>query len=301
MDYPNNRLIVNGVDITETFKMVLADGYTLAPPNPKTYLVDIPGGNGKLDLTESLMGDTMYDNRSQEFTFYIIFSDNSDLFLTRQKFEKAKTEISNFLHGREFDYKLSMDPEYTYHGRFKVSSYQHSAYANATAGSIKISIDANPYKYKDLQSVEVDAVGGVTLYLNSGRKSVKPAIVSHGNLKVIHNGVLTVLKENGTFTITDLVFVNGENEIYLNSYDIHSLTWGELRDKPVTWKEFGTKKLYEWYKLNGNFSYVMETWEDIKDSTWNDLSLLRWVDLIKMETAPNDIDKAKIEYEWGDL
>ena len=90
MNYPKNRLIVNGVDLTEKFKMVLSDGYTLTPPSPKTYIIDIPGGHGKLDLTESLFGDVPYDNRKQEFTFYII---------NVEDFEKAKTEISNMLHG----------------------------------------------------------------------------------------------------------------------------------------------------------------------------------------------------------
>ena len=55
-DLPNNRLIVNGVDLSIRFQMVLLDGYTLEPPEPKTYTVDIPGGNGVIDLTRLLPG-----------------------------------------------------------------------------------------------------------------------------------------------------------------------------------------------------------------------------------------------------
>ena len=88
---PNNRLIVNGVDLSVRFQIALIDGYELNPPEPKTYTVDIPGGNGVIDLTEALTGDVAYNNRSQKFTFICINPND---------FEKVKTKISNFLHGR---------------------------------------------------------------------------------------------------------------------------------------------------------------------------------------------------------
>ena len=124
-DYPNNRLIVDGVDLTEKYQMILLDGYTLEPPEPKTYTVDIPGGDGVIDLTETLNGDTVYNNRKQKFTFYVIGTST---------FERVKTEVSNFLHGKAFDYKITMDPDYIYHGRFKVSSYNHAAYSIGIVG-----------------------------------------------------------------------------------------------------------------------------------------------------------------------
>ena len=58
---PNNRLIVNGVDLSTEYGMILLDGYTLSPPEPKTYTVDIPGGDGVIDLTEGLTGDVAYN------------------------------------------------------------------------------------------------------------------------------------------------------------------------------------------------------------------------------------------------
>ena len=119
---PNNRLIVNGVDLSTEYGMILLDGYTLSPPEPKTYTVDIPGGDGVIDLTEGLTGDVAYNNREQEFTFAIIDVDN---------WERSKTMISNFIHGRLYDYKMTMDPEYTYHGRFTVEEYGHAALTRA--------------------------------------------------------------------------------------------------------------------------------------------------------------------------
>lgn len=66
-DYPENRLIVNGVDLTLKYGLILIDGYKLDPPEVKKYEVDIPGGDGVIDLTDSLLGDTAYKNREIEF------------------------------------------------------------------------------------------------------------------------------------------------------------------------------------------------------------------------------------------
>ena len=139
-DYPNNRLIVDGVDLSVRFQMILLDGYTLSPPEPKTYTVDIPGGDGGIDLTSAMTGDVAYSNRSQSFTFMVVDPDS---------FERVKTDVSNFLHGKSFDYQMTMDPGYTYHGRFSVTEYSHAVYAYpGLVGVFTISVDAEPYQLK---------------------------------------------------------------------------------------------------------------------------------------------------------
>ena len=255
-NYPNNRLIVNGVDLTEKFKMVLVDGYTLSPPSPKTYTVDIPGGNGKLDLTEALIGDIVYGNRKQEFIFYAINTEN---------FEKLKTEVSNFLHGQAFYYQMTMDPEYTYHGRFTVSSYSHSKYTVGVVGTIKIKIEADPFKFKKAQIVTVNAVGGQVLNLKSGRMSVRPMIETDGFTKIIYNNKLETLSQ-GTWDINDFILTEGDNEVYVNSFDIRNLKWKELKTDKITWGDFKKQRLFEWYKYNGNGVYANKTWANLAEA-----------------------------------
>lgn len=294
MGYPNlpqNRLIVNGVDLTTQFKMVLLDGYTLEPPSPKTYVVDIPGGNGKLDLTESLFNDVVYGNRNQEFTFAVIYPDD---------FEKVKTQVSNFLHGKSFNYTMTMDPGYTYHGRFTVSSYAHQMYANGRVGTFKVKVDADPYKLKAAQTFEFDCVGGQIFKLTSGRKPVRPKITTDGSLKVIFDGVLTTLPE-GTWTVNDILFRSGENEIYLNSHDIHNLKWGELQTNKVTWGDFGQKRLFEWYRSNGLIDIVHMPWKSLEDKTWESLKDKKWSEIIYGTEEYVSDKKVYVSYEWGDL
>lgn len=211
MAYPNlpsNRIIVNGVDLTKEYGLILADGYSLNPPEPKTNVIEIPGSNKVIDLTEALLGDVTYSNRTQEFTLYSIY--NSD-------FEKLKTDISNFLHGKKFQYRITMDPDYVYTGRFKVGSYTHSVYSGGKVGVITLSVEADPYKSKGLQTFRFNAAGGIRVTLNSGRKIVSPKFEFKSETIVSANGVYARMQP-GTYRVNDLWFKQGPNELYLNSY-----------------------------------------------------------------------------------
>ena len=290
-DYPNNRLIVNGVDLTTQYSLILTDDYELNPPEPKVYEVDIPGGDGKIDLTESLLGDTAYDNRLMTFTFYAIDCEN---------FEKLKTDVSNFLHGKSYDFQLTMDPGYTYHGRFKVSSYSREVYSSGIAGIFKMEITANPFKYLPDKVYNVNGVGGILLHLNSGRKRVSPTVENDGYLKVIFDNKQTILQQ-GTWTLNDVLFKPGVNELYLNTYNVRNLTWGDLKNNNVTVAGFKTKRLFEWYKSNGDGTIIYERWTDEADKSWSDLSTRTWGELSHKESIPDDIKNVYVKYKVGDL
>lgn len=288
---PSNRLIVNGVDLSEKFKMALLDGYTLGPPTAKTYTVDIPGGNGSMDLTEALIGDTTYQNRTQTFEFVVV--DPED-------FEGLKTKIMNFLHGKSFPYVMTMDPEYVYEGRFSVESFTRVKYASALLLKMKIKVTSNPYKHKDPMDATYDAVGGIIQYLNSGREPVRPIFITDGFLKIIHKGKIYQVPK-GTWQVNDVIFNEGSNRLYLSSYDIKNLRWKELVTKKVTFAEFCSKPLYSWYKTNGNFNSINDIWRDMEAKTWNDVKDSSWLGLYHAEEVPSTVKDITIKYEWGDL
>lgn len=293
-DLPNNRLIVNGVDLSIRFQMVLLDGYTLEPPEPKTYTVDIPGGNGVIDLTEALTGDVAYKNRKQEFMFAVIDVKN---------FEKVKTEVSNFLHGRAFDYTMTMDPGYTYHGRFFVDSYSHEAYANGLLGQFKITVDANPYKLKEHCSYILNATGGKLYRFESGRRPVHPTVECNSPCIITIDGK-DVLIPSGTHRINDLVFKAGINELFVNSYTLNIVTWRDLADynePSTTWDSISN---YRWYEIQKNGSEDVKNapqcWGELNTYTWEKMNLKKWKSLdYRIEEAPNST--VYITYTWEDL
>lgn len=289
-DLPNNRLIVNGVDLSIRFQMVLLDGYTLEPPEPKTYTVDIPGGNGVIDLTEVLTGDVAYKNRKQEFTFAVIDVKN---------FEKVKTEVSNFLHGRAFDYTMTMDPGYTYHGRFTVDSYSHAAYANGLLGQFKVKVDANPYKLKEHCAYRLNATGGKLYRFKSGRRPVHPTVECTQPTWFTWNGKEQLVPA-GTYRLNDVVFTNGINELYVNSYKLWFVRWADLKNKQLTWNDLLEKRWDDIQRMGGDVSDAPQSWSELFDKTWDSLSEKSWDQLnFGRKQLPESV--VYLTYDWEDL
>lgn len=300
-DYPNNRLIVNGIDLTTRFRLILVDGYELNPPEPKTYTVDIPGGDGVIDLTESLSGDVSYENRSQKFSFALMnMKGINDT--TIQEFERIKTQLSNFLHGKSFDYQLTMDPGYTYHGRFTIESYGQTMYSNGRLGAIVINIDAEPYKSKGVQSYKLNAVGGRLFRLESGRKPVHPTIECSQPVDITFGETFLTVPA-GTHRINDVLFRQGFNEIYINSYHFWNITWSEIDEDGSHEMTWGDAESYRWDDIQRLGGDVEEsTWEDVAIKRWNDLGSTTWNDINQI-TGNNAVPEAYVylTYDWKDL
>lgn len=317
--YQDTRLIVNGVDLTTNFQMILIDGYVLSPPEPKFYRIDIPGGNGVIDLTESLAGDVLFSNRSQDFTFKVIYPND---------FERIKTRLSNFLHGKAYDYTLSFDPGYTYHGRFTVSSYAHDALAKGILGDIQVHIDADPYKMKEPMVYRLNANTGRKYYFNSGRMPVRPVIETTQPTTVVFKGERTNIGV-GTFRLNKVLFTEGINELYINTYELFSTRWEDLAEggqaqmtwdeaAAYTWDSIGYIVVHEGYTPGSSFAgFGSKTWDDMREHNWNYYltEKIKWEDLVyntstehndpSGSTNPNASSSgyvtAYLTYEWGDL
>ena len=293
-DYPNNRLIVDGVDLSVRFQMILLDGYTLSPPEPKTYTVDIPGGDGIIDLTSALTGDVAYSNRSQSFTFMVVEPDS---------FERVKTDVSNFLHGKSFDYQMTMDPGYTYHGRFSVTEYSHAVYAYpGLVGVFTVDIDADPYKSKGLQTYQLNATGGKMFRLESGRKPVHPVIECTQPCRVRWKDVVTVVPV-GTYRLNDVLFTQGFNEIYINSRELFNTSWADLGSDGkyvMTWDSASSYRWDDIQRMDGNIIDVPRQWSEISDLRWEELAEKTWADIdFRTEEAPDT--SVYLSYDWKDL
>lgn len=294
MSYPDRppfTLIVGGVDVFTTFGLILADGYTLEPPEPKVYTVDIPGADGQIDLTEALTGHTAYNNRTLTFPLYVAYPQN---------FEQTKTAVSNFLHGRAYDFKLTFDPEYTYHGRFTVTEYA----SQKDIGQITIEVDCDPYKSKGTQIYKLNAAGGKMFRFQSGRRPVRPVVETSATITVSWQGnEITV--PAGTYRLNDVLFTEGQNELYINSLRLYDTIWsqlGEGGENAMTWEEASKYRWDELARINLSEGDVPQSWSDLYGKTWEELSSKRWMDL---DWRPGDGDVVAqdvyLTYEWEDL
>lgn len=252
--YPEQRLIVNNVDITAQFQLILVDGFTLNPPEPKLYTVEVPGGNGVIDLTEALGGDIAYNNREQDFTFKLIYPG---------AFESTKTKLSNFLHGKFYEYQLTWDPGYYYKGRFSVTSYSHVGLAKGKLGEIVVHVTADPYKYLQQQVYRINASGGQMYYFPSGRKPVRPIIQTTTPTNIIwKNNAFKV--GVGAFRLNTVLFQEGINELYFNTYEIYTTKWSDIGhggEYELKWEE---AKQYTWDQLQRINLPLLPTGTDAK-------------------------------------
>ena len=115
--------------------MLLLTSKKIGTPAPKTELIDIPGGDGVLDLTEFFDG-TKYKNRQLSFEFATI--------VHRSLFMQQFTMVQNLLHGKKMRIQPS-DDDWYYTGRVSVNDWT----ADRSIGRFSVDCDCEPYKHRE--------------------------------------------------------------------------------------------------------------------------------------------------------
>jgi hypothetical protein len=204
------------------------------PPSPKVKYIDIPGGDGQLDLTESLRGDVNYGNREGSFEFIV---DNG-----HEEWHQIYSKIMDYLHGQKMRAFLEDDPDYYYEGRFFVNQWKSDPHYS----KIVISYIVDPYKMDRYSSTEdwewdtfnfetdvardyrdLEVLGSLELTIVGSRKPVIPLITvtSHdGNgLRYAHrgleSGIVTGIRlQEGTHRYPQIVYKGGETWVVITGY-----------------------------------------------------------------------------------
>lgn len=190
------------------------------PPAVKTNLVDIPGGDGALDLTTALAGRPTYKNRIGSWTFYVQngFKDWTELY----------SEIMVYLHGQHMTAILEDDPAYYYEGLFSVNQWK----SDPQWSQIVIDYNVGPYKKKinytgsdwlwDPFNFETGVIrnyrnlsvgGNLTVVIEGDMMESIPVIIcSASGMSVKFEGRTHSLSK-GANTISDIVLKSGNNTL----------------------------------------------------------------------------------------
>lgn len=142
------------------------------PPAQKVKTLDIPGSDGVIDLSTSLTGYPVFQNRTGSFEFIVVdykywtpMRDNINDTVRdyvnddikgagfRQWYE-TYSDIMNYLHGRTMRAVLEDDPDYYYEGRFTVNSWK----SEKNWSKITIDYDVGPYKWSVKTSSEENTI-----------------------------------------------------------------------------------------------------------------------------------------------
>ena len=184
------------------FQLILASK-TIGTPSPKTETIDIPGGDGVLDLTE-FFGETKYGNRSHSFEFSSMVDPS--------EFMTLFSRVQNALHGRKLPIILDDDPDWYYIGRISVSEWK----ADRNIGKLTIDCDCDPYKYQIGTTEIYRSISGTSTFtLPNSRKRVVPEVKvtsSSGLAVTFGSGNLWNLS-SGSYLLPELELVEGDNQI----------------------------------------------------------------------------------------
>ena len=200
-------------------------------PDIKTNYIDIPGGDGLLDLTESLTGDIQYSNRIINLTFNI----ECNFFNWQSKI----SEISNYIHGKKLKITLDTDKGFYYYGRVSINTNK----TNMVDGELVIQCNVEPYKYESLSSIETwtwddfnftssiirdykDLVvsGTLALTIQGRRKKIVPVFITDSVMTVTFNSVAYELTVGST-QVLDIELVEGDNILTFTGNGIVSVDY----------------------------------------------------------------------------
>lgn len=118
----------------DTWHLIPKERPSIAPPPMKTNTIDIPGANGLLDLSTSLTGYPVYENRTGSIE-YIVENDHGH-------WQDIYTDIMDTLHGKTCMAIMEEDPAYYYTGVWTVNQWKSDKHYST------ITLDYNLYPYK---------------------------------------------------------------------------------------------------------------------------------------------------------
>lgn len=192
----------------------------LGNPKPKTSLVEVPGSSVILDFTEAF-GAVEYGSRkiSLEFVGTDPWDDHYEL----------ESNVRTLLHGKRMQIRFDEDDSSYFVGRINIESWVYRKHG----GKVKMTIDAEPWKYKE-RSITIVGEGSEYVDLsvnNNGLRAAVPTFTILNAMDVMIGGESVRLTASmGTYRNPNLFFLPGDNTLQFRGAagkDLSTLTWTE--------------------------------------------------------------------------
>ena len=121
---------------------IILSSKVISPPEPQINKIDVPLRDGSIDLTESLIDDVKFKDRTITLNFTVT---------DKATWTMKISEIENYLHGKKMKIVFDDDLAFYYFGRVSVNKWA----TNKNIGSLVIECNVEPFKY-DVVSSAVD-------------------------------------------------------------------------------------------------------------------------------------------------
>ena len=182
---------------------IITNSDVIGMPEPNTVLLEVPGRSGRLDLSEVLTGDVTYSNREIKLELAAQ--------MNRDRWTETCFHIFNKFHGRVVHVSFDEDPVHFYVGRCSITSPKRVA----TAGTMVITIDAEPYRYES-EVYEVTLTGAANTLsgtVENLRMPAVPKVTVAGACQLFAGGKVYELTAGEDLDVPGLVFGPYENPV----------------------------------------------------------------------------------------
>lgn len=172
---------------------------TIGSPQPKVSTISVPMSDVTLDFTEAY-GGVHYDNRTITLVFLSLqpWSDQME----------QDSTVKNALHGKKMNIVFDDDDDYYYVGRVTVGDWEYYQ----GAGRVTVTIDAEPYKYKAVETTKTQSGNG-TVTLSNKRMPVVPYISATASTTLAWDGNSVTIAAGNNQRVPQLVLEEGSTEI----------------------------------------------------------------------------------------
>lgn len=191
----------------------------LTSPDFQSYLVQVPGRNGPLDLSAVLTdGEPVYNSRN--LTTVLENSDGD-----RPAREHRIRDMVARLDGFQTQIWLPDDAEHYLQGRVRVKrEYNDLAHCAVTVTAV-----CDPWLYNNEETVynlTAKSTAQNKLIVNTGRKTVVPVVEVTGNVDLVYGAYTWTLTE-GTYQLPDFVLRTGEHQLTYSGAGTIKITYRE--------------------------------------------------------------------------
>lgn len=195
-----NNVYFDGVDMFTQFNVILNEK-EIGTPKIKKKTINVPGRDGEIDYSE-FTGNVRFDNRAIKMKFTML--NKKDVMI-------QASSIFDALHGERVKIIFSDDLDYYYIGRLSVDTFK----VNKVLGTLTISADCEPWKYKKSVTKRVfDVAGSKDIVLMNLNREIMPLITS--------TAPLTIDTQTGSFSLSagaryhdGIILKKGENKLKL--------------------------------------------------------------------------------------
>ena len=192
---------INDVETLSEFGLILLDDLKIEEPERKSNIIDVPGADGELDLSNFPQGRPVYKNRRISFTLFKAVGE--------VELEEIRTELRNAWHGQTVALILPNDPSHYFRGVISIG-----AASGYNLGRIPVTMSAYPYKLKLNETVVSKSVSGeAVLVLTNERRPVSPKVSTTAEVTIAWGDSSVSLSAGQNWTVPGFVLEQSRTKI----------------------------------------------------------------------------------------